>query len=259
LIEEHALIAAAALIAASVTFFSGFGLGTALLPAFAAFLPTETAVGAVAVVHLLNNALKLGLLRGHVAKRVLLRFGLPALVFAPVGALVLDRIAHAEAIATYSIGDTAFGITVVDVVIAALLVVLGVQELVPRMARLSFDERYLVVGGAASGFLGGLAGLQGALRSAFLLRAGLDREAFLATGVAVALVVDISRIATYGAQGTLRLDGDALSLAVTGVLAASAGALIGNRLLRAATIRSIQIVVGILLVAVALALGAGLI
>lgn len=243
MIGEHALIAVAALIAATVTFFSGFGLGTALLPAFAAFMPIQAAVGMVAIVHLLNNALKFGLLRGHVVRGVFVRFGIPAVLLAPIGALVLDRLSGRA----------------LDVVIAALLVVLGLQELVPSIARLTFSERYLAAGGAASGFLGGLAGLQGALRSAFLIRLGLDREAFIATGVAVALVVDVSRIVTYAAQGTLRLQGDALSLAATGVIAASAGALIGNRLLRSVTVRGIQVVVGVLLVLVAIALGAGLI
>ncbi|HYZ90760.1 MAG TPA: TSUP family transporter [Actinomycetota bacterium] len=245
MIEQHALIAVAALLAAGVTFFSGFGLGTALLPAFAAFLPTDAAVAAIAIVHLLNNALKFGLLYRYVAKGVFLKFGLPALAFAPLGAFVLDRVAR--------------NARVVDVVIAVLLGVVGVQQLVPALSKFSFDERFLVPGGAASGFLGGVAGLQGALRSAFLVRAGLDRDSFLATGVAVALVVDVSRIATYAAQGTLRLEGDALSLAVTGVMAASVGALVGNRLLRSVTIRAIEVVVGVLLVLIAIALGAGLI
>lgn len=259
MIAEHALIAAAALIASGVTFFSGFGLGTALLPAFAAFLPTDVAIGMVAIVHLLNNGLKLGLLRGHIVRRVFVRFGIPALLFAPLGALVLGLVADQAAIATYAVGGTAFDVTVLDAVIASLLLVLGLQELIPRLARLTFPPAFLVPGGAMSGFLGGLAGLQGALRSAFLIRAGLSREQFIATGVAVALVVDVTRIATYGAQGTLRLETDALSLAATGVVAASAGALIGSRLLRAVTMRGIQLVVGVLLVLVAVALGAGLI
>ena len=33
-----------------------------------------------------------------------------------------------------------------------------------------------------SGFFGGLSGMQGALRSAFLARAGLSKEAFVASG-----------------------------------------------------------------------------
>lgn len=256
---EHALIAVAAVIASAVTFFSGFGLGTALLPAFAAFLPIDVAIAMVALVHLLNNALKFGLLRAHVAKRVFLRFGLPALALAPVGALVLDVVADAPALATYTLGGRRFEVAVIDVAVASLLAILGVQELVPRLGRLSFSERYLVAGGAASGFLGGFAGLQGALRSAFLIRLGLGREAFLATGVAVALVVDAGRIAIYAAQGTLRFNAEGAALALTGVVAASAGTIVGNRLLRTVTIRGIQVVVGILLVLVAVALGAGLI
>jgi uncharacterized membrane protein YfcA len=259
MIAEHALIAVAALLAAGVTFFSGFGLGTALLPAFAAFMPTEVAVGMVAIVHLLNNAFKFGLLRGHVNRGVFIRFGIPALIAAPVGALVLGAISDTPVLTSYSAAGTTFEVTITNLVIAVLLVVLGTQELVPAFGRMSFPPRFLVAGGAASGFLGGLAGLQGALRSAFLIRAGLSREAFIATGVAVAVVVDAGRLATYGAQGTLSLQADALSLALTGVIAASVGSVIGNRLLRSVTIRSIQIVVGILLVVVAVALGVGLI
>ena len=259
MIEQHALIAVAALVASGVTFFSGFGLGTALLPAFAAFLPTDVAVGMVAIVHLLNNALKFGLLRGHVDRSVFVRFGIPALIAAPIGALVLRLVSDVSPLATYAIGRTRFDVTVVDVVIGVLLVLLGVQALVPLLARLSFPDRYLVPGGFASGLLGGLAGLQGALRSAFLIRSGLDRESFLATGVAVALVVDIARIATYAAQGSLRFGSGALSLAITGVVAASVGAVIGNRLLRSVTIEAIRVLVGVLLVIVAVALGAGLI
>lgn len=256
---EHLLIAAAALLASAVTFYSGFGLGTALLPAFAAFLPTDVAIAMVAIVHLLNNALKFGLLRAHVARRVFVRFGLPALALAPAGALALNAVSDAAPLGAYTLAGTRMEVEAVDVAVAVLLLALGAQELVPRLGRLAFGERYLVAGGAASGFLGGFAGLQGALRSAFLLRAGLGREVFLATGVAVALVVDVGRIVTYGAQGTLRATSGGLALAVTGVVAASIGAILGNRFLHAVTIRGIRLLVGTMLVLVAVALGAGLI
>lgn len=240
---EHALIAVAALLASAVTFFSGFGLGTALLPAFAAFLPIDVAVGMVAIVHLLNNALKFGLLRSHVDRSVFVRFGIPALVFAPIGAIALGSAP----------------VRPIEIVIAVLLVALGLQQLVPRLGRIAFPPKYLSVGGAASGLLGGLAGLQGALRSAFLLRAGLGRESFIATGVAVAVVVDIGRIFVYAVDGTLRPEQHALSLAITGVVASSIGTIVGNRFLKAVTVRGIEIVVGVLLIMVAVALAAGLV
>ena len=52
------LISAVALLASGLTFFSGFGLGTLLLPAFALFVPVEQAVALTAVVHFLNSIYK---------------------------------------------------------------------------------------------------------------------------------------------------------------------------------------------------------
>ncbi len=53
------LVCLVALLASGLTLFSGFGLGTLLLPAFALFFPVEIAVAATAIVHLINNLFKL--------------------------------------------------------------------------------------------------------------------------------------------------------------------------------------------------------
>jgi hypothetical protein len=45
--------------------------------------------------------------------------------------------------------------------------------------------------------LGGLSGHQGASRSAFLIRLGLPKESFIATGVAISAAIDVSRITAY--------------------------------------------------------------
>ena len=50
-----ALVLLVALAASLLSFFSGFGLGTLLLPAFAVVAPLDVAVAATAVVHLANN------------------------------------------------------------------------------------------------------------------------------------------------------------------------------------------------------------
>lgn len=52
---DYALVCAASLVVAGLTLYSGFGLGTLLLPVFALFFPVQVTVAAVAVVHLLNN------------------------------------------------------------------------------------------------------------------------------------------------------------------------------------------------------------
>lgn len=68
------------LVAAVLTFFSGFGLGTLLLPTFALFFPVPVAIAATAVVHLLNNLLKVGLVMRHASRPIVLRFGVPAVL-----------------------------------------------------------------------------------------------------------------------------------------------------------------------------------
>ncbi len=52
---SYLIICGTALIVSGLTLFSGFGLGTLLMPAFALFFPVEVAVEATAVVHLANN------------------------------------------------------------------------------------------------------------------------------------------------------------------------------------------------------------
>ncbi|MEO8167675.1 MAG: sulfite exporter TauE/SafE family protein, partial [bacterium] len=55
---EYAVVSIVALLASGLTLFSGFGLGTLLLPAFLLFFPTELAIAMTAIVHFLNNIFK---------------------------------------------------------------------------------------------------------------------------------------------------------------------------------------------------------
>jgi len=52
-------------------------------------------------------------------------------------------------------------------------------------------------GGFFSGFLGGLIGAQGAIRSAYLLNYSLSKEAFIATGTAISILIDLTRLPLY--------------------------------------------------------------
>ena len=62
---EYAVICTVAIVVSALTLFSGFGLGTLLMPAFALFFPINVAVAATAVVHLVNNLFKLLLVGKH--------------------------------------------------------------------------------------------------------------------------------------------------------------------------------------------------
>ncbi|MEX1184564.1 MAG: sulfite exporter TauE/SafE family protein [Gemmatimonadota bacterium] len=252
------VICAVAFAASALTFFSGFGLGTLLLPAFALFYPVEVAVASTAVVHFLNGLFKLTLVGRHADRATVLRFGLPAIVAAVAGAWLLVHLADAAPIATYSVLGIVATILPAKLAVGALLLLITTIELMPRFQSLSIPSRYVPLGGVLSGFFGGLSGMQGALRSAFLIRLGLSKEAFIGTGVVVATLIDISRLGVY-AQDLLRersqLDYGLLAAAV---LAAFVGAFFGNQFLRKLTLRSIQLVVGTMLILVALGLIAGL-
>ena len=89
---ELVLIGAAALLASTLTLFSGFGLGTMMTPVFALFFPLPLAIAATAVVHLASNLFKVGLLARNADARVVALFGVPAALAALVGASVLGAI-----------------------------------------------------------------------------------------------------------------------------------------------------------------------
>jgi uncharacterized membrane protein YfcA len=121
-----------------------------------------------------------------------------------------------------------------------------------------FKRNYLIAGGALSGFFGGLAGIQGALRSAFLIKSGLSKEAYIATGVIIASLVDITRLSVYATRFRSSGLSENTVLIISAILAAIAGAAIGNLLLKKVTYGSIRVLVAVMLFLVSLALGAGI-
>ena len=85
----YLIISVISFLVAGLTFFSGFGLGTLLMPVFAVFFSVQIAVAATAIVHLANNIFKVVLIGKKADKRIVLLFGLPAALAAIAGALLL--------------------------------------------------------------------------------------------------------------------------------------------------------------------------
>ncbi len=264
-IIAYSVVCVVALLVSGLTLFSGFGLGTLLMPAFAIFFPLEIAIAATAVVHLSNNLFKLGLLSRHTDWGVAARFGIPGAIMAIVGAAVLELLSQLPPLMVYTVGHHPCKMTIVKIVIGALIAVFALFELAPSLEnRIQFSRKYLSLGGALSGFFGGLSGHQGALRSAVLIRCGLSKEAFIATGVVCAVAVDCARLLTYGVTYfSKHFDQVAASgvagLAGAATLAAFIGAYSGAKLMKKVTMKTVQRIVGVTLMLVAVALGAGLI
>ncbi len=261
---SYLIICTVALFVSALTLFSGFGLGTLLMPAFALFFPVEVAVAATAIVHLANNVFKVALVGKKADFGVVLKFALPAAFAAMIGALLLNAIAGSQPLAEYTLGGRICTITPVKLVIAILIMMFSLLEFIPAFEKLSFDPKYIPVGGALSGFFGGLSGHQGALRTAFLIRVGLPKEVFIGSMVVSAVVVDVARLIVYGSTFfssgfSILAERGGVGLVVAGSLAAFLGAFIGSRLLKKITMRAIQITVGMMLFMLSIALGTGLV
>ncbi|MCE3294793.1 MAG: Sulfite exporter TauE/SafE [Crocinitomicaceae bacterium] len=243
--------------ASALTLFSGFGLGTLLLPAFAAFFPVEMVIAMTAIVHFLNNVFKFFLLGKKADWKIVLRFGLPSVAAALLGAWLLNKLAVLGPISEYTLFGKSFELIPIKLTVAVLLTAFALFDLIPGLSRLEFNKKYLPLGGLLSGFFGGLSGHQGALRSAFLIRSGLSKEAFIATGIIIACMVDISRLTIYSGQimkAHHQLD---YLFILVAVLSAFAGAFAGNLLLKKVTLKAVRFMVatGLIIFSVFLALG----
>jgi len=254
----YLIVCSTALVAAGLTFFSGFGLGTLLLPALSFFFPVEQAVGMTAVVHLANGLFKLVLVGRHIDRGVLLRFGLPAIAAAFAGATLLVRLADVPPLAGYDLLGRTATVTPVKLTIGLLLAVFAGIDLVPAFGRLAFPPAMMPVGGVLSGFFGGLSGMQGALRAAFLSRAGLSKEAYVATAAAIGCLVDFTRLGRYAPAVAEEWGSLDLGLLAAVIGAAFAGSSLGSRFLRKVTIEGIRRLVAAMLLVVAVGLAAGL-
>lgn len=254
---ELVVICFAALLASALTLFSGFGLGTLLMPVVAIFFPLELAIAMTAIVHLANNLFKIGLLGRKADPAVLLSFGVPAVASALVGAGVLTWLGESGPLFEYSALGHVLQVSPLKLVIGVIIIAFLALELSPSFSSITVERRWLPAGGMVSGFFGGLSGHQGAFRSMFLLKAGLDKEAFISTGVALAVMVDMSRLLIYGADIAASRNTVEWPLLVAASASAFAGAYVGSKLLKKVTIRSVQIVVSFLLLLVAAGLMSG--
>jgi uncharacterized protein len=202
-------------VAGAVAALSGFGIGSVLTPLFSTQLPVKVAVAAVSVPHFFATAFRLYLLREHVHRRVLLSFGLMSALGGLAGAAV-----HLY------MRSIALGI-----LFGALLLFVGISGLTGLASRMEFRGPWAWVAGLSSGFLGGLVGNQGGIRSGAMLGLDVPRDAFVATATAAGLVVDAVRLPVY-----LAAEGSQLLRLLPVLAAATAGALIGTvlglRLLR---------------------------
>ena len=183
-ILNHAFIAVlAGIVAGAIAAIAGFGIGSILTPLLGVWVGTKLAVALVSIPHFIGTSLRFVVIRRHVDRHVLWSFGLTSATGGLLGAILHIWLRSA----------------VLGYVLGALLVFAGISGITGVAARMRFGRRTAWVAGALSGLFGGLVGNQGGIRSAALLGFNLQRDAFVATATAIALLIDLCRMPVYAA------------------------------------------------------------
>jgi uncharacterized membrane protein YfcA len=256
---EYVIIIVVALIGSGLSFFSGFGFGTLLLPVMALFFDLQTAVFATAIVHFLNNVFKLTLVGKYAHWKTVIQFGIPSAVGAFLGAEALNYLAHLQHPLHVEFWVIETDTTFLGVVMGLVLILLAAMEYSNALVRVNKAPRILWLGGIFSGFFGGLSGQQGAIRSAFLMNHFEDKQVFIGTRAALAFIVDAVRIFTYAASFQLFLQHEIYLPMALALIGGMSGALIGNKFLKKTSIEWIRKTVMVFLFVMGTLMIAGLV
>jgi uncharacterized membrane protein YfcA len=177
----YSAVALAGLLAGLIAAISGFGIGSLLTPVIAYHVDTRLAIAAVSIPHLVGTAQRFWSMRRSIDRQLLLEFGITSALGGLAGALAHGRLNSGA----------------LTIIFGLLLLFTAFAELTGWMRRVRWGRSFGWIAGALSGFLGGLVGNQGSIRTAGLLAYDISPSAFVATATTVALIVDGARMPVY--------------------------------------------------------------
>jgi uncharacterized membrane protein YfcA len=226
------ILLVAGMFGGAVASIAGFGIGSLLTPAIAAATGTKLAVALVSIPHAIGTSIRFWRFRRDIDWSVVRSFGLTSAAGGLTGAL-LNRWATSRAL---------------EVVFGCLLVLAGASQVTGYAKRWRLRGALAWLGGALSGFFGGLVGNQGGIRTAAMLGFEVDKRQFVATTTAVALLIDMARVPVYAVTETAAIT-DMWRMLVVATIGVVIGTLFGERLLARVPEQRFRIVVGTLLLA----------
>ena len=96
----------------------------------------------------------------------------------------------------------------------------------------------------------------------FLIKAGLEKESFISTSTVSAVIVDVTRLLVFGLSFYMtkfaKIAPATGGLIVAAILATFVGSFSGTRPMKKVTLRTIQIIVGLMLILVGAGMASGL-
>ena len=190
---------------------AGFGSSTILVPLTVLFIDVKTAIAVVGLFHFFGQVVDLFLWGRYINWRITALFASLGVVFSFLGAALITVLPSQ---------------TVLLILGAFLVIYAGISLWGKKLVLPKSNLSVLSMGGAV-GFLAGLTGTAGAMRTAFLSTLGLEKAVFLGTSNAIAFFVDFTRVGVYVGSGILKFDLP-FWLAVLGV--SILGSLVGRKL-----------------------------
>jgi uncharacterized membrane protein YfcA len=174
-----------AFVAEVIGTISGFGSSILFVPLASMFFDFKAVLAITAVFHVFSNLSKIYLFRTGIQKDIVLKLGVPAVIFVIIGALLTNIIPQKE----------------IELWMNFVLILLSVFLIFNSDKKLEQSDKNLIVGGISSGFLAGLVGTGGAIRGLVLAAFSLEKDSFLATSALIDLGVDFSRAIVYVSSG----------------------------------------------------------
>ncbi|MBI2451616.1 sulfite exporter TauE/SafE family protein [Candidatus Pacearchaeota archaeon] len=166
---------------------AGFGSSTIFLPIALFFVDFKIALVLVALLHIFGNMGRITFFRHGLNWRLILLFGIPSVILAVIGALLVNYTSNA----------------ILKLALGVFLLSYSIVFLLKPDLKFKPKTQNAIIGGSLSGFLAGLIGTGGALRGAFLTAFNLKKEVYIATAAVIALAVDVTRIPIYFGSGFL--------------------------------------------------------
>lgn len=183
--EKYYLFILLAFVSEILGTISGFGSSILFVPIASLFFDFKTVLGITAIFHVFSNLSKIALFRKGVHKEIVLKLGIPAVIFVTIGALITTYMPTKQ----------------IELIMNFVLVILAVYLILNSDKPLKQTNTNLYAGGIASGFIAGIAGTGGAIRGITLAAFQLKKEVFIATSALIDLGVDFSRAVIYTSNG----------------------------------------------------------
>ncbi|HJM68821.1 MAG TPA: sulfite exporter TauE/SafE family protein [Candidatus Babeliales bacterium] len=164
----------------------GFGISTIMIPILVFFYPFTQVLLLVGILHWFSNIWKLALFKHGIDWKLIIAFAIPGMIATTFGALL--SVHEPQEFLARTLG--------------IFLMTYVIFLLIHPTFKMKKHIGYAVVGGSISGFLAGIFGFRGAIRSSFLSAFNLPKEVFIATGAAIALAIDTVRLSVYLTKGS---------------------------------------------------------